>query len=196
MAKPIRRATLRRALERLLRADAHGLHGDVSWTARPERFGQVAHAEDETDVRVLLAEDNVVNQKVALRMLERLGYRTQVAANGVEALELLRAGAYALVFMDVQMPEMDGLEVTRQLRALPIEQPWVVAMTANAMHRDRGICMEAGMDDYLAKPVRLEALHEVLQRFERQRTPGNELDWNPGWTTAKSADRPNPGPPV
>ena len=117
-------------------------------------------------LRVLLAEDNVVNQRVAGLLLERLGYRYDVVSNGQEALDALHDRPYDVVLMDMQMPVMDGLEATRRLRAdLPAErQPRVVAMTANALAEDREACLTAGMDDYLAKPVRREELAVALGR--------------------------------
>ena len=120
-------------------------------------------------LRVLLAEDNAVNQKVALSFLDRLGYRADVAASGLEALEAVRREAYDVVLMDVQMPEMDGLEATRRIRALlPAEQgPWIVALTASAMTGDAERCTAAGMNDYLSKPVRIEELGAALRRAPR-----------------------------
>jgi PAS domain S-box-containing protein len=117
-------------------------------------------------LRILLAEDNVVNQKVALRTLERLGYRAEVAANGLEVLEALARQRYDVVLMDVQMPELDGLEATRRIRGslAPADQPRVIAMTANAMQGDREQCLAAGMDDYISKPVRAEDLIAALER--------------------------------
>ncbi len=119
-------------------------------------------------LRILLAEDNVVNQKLALRLLERMGYRADVAANGLEALAALRRQSYDVVLMDVQMPEMDGLEATRTIcREWPPEQrPRIVAMTANVMKEDREACVEAGMDDYLGKPIRVEELVDALMRCQ------------------------------
>ena len=116
--------------------------------------------------RILLAEDNRVNQKVALRMLERLGYRADVAADGQEVLAALERVRYDVILMDVQMPEMDGLEATRQIGARyeASARPRIIAMTANAMAGDRERCLAAGMDDYLSKPVRLKALDEALRR--------------------------------
>ncbi len=115
--------------------------------------------------RILLAEDNSTNQKLALALLERLGYRADVAANGLEALQALERQSYEVVLMDIQMPEMDGLEATRRLRSqfLAGQQPYVVAMTANAMQGDREMSLKAGMDDYISKPIRIEELVRVLR---------------------------------
>jgi signal transduction histidine kinase/DNA-binding response OmpR family regulator len=117
-------------------------------------------------LHVLLAEDNVVNQKVALRMLERLGYRAEVAANGVEVLAALERQPFDVVLLDVHMPEMDGLEAARHICARwPRDRrPRLVALTANAMDGDREACLEAGMDDYVTKPVRMETLAAALGR--------------------------------
>ncbi len=130
------------------------------------------HMADELPLRILLAEDNLVNQKVAVRMLERLGYRVDVVANGLEAVDAFTRRDYDVVFMDVQMPEMDGLEATRWIRRkLPPErQPYVIAMTANAMEGDRDLCLNAGMDDYVSKPVRVDELVQALQRLASKRS--------------------------
>jgi PAS domain S-box-containing protein len=116
--------------------------------------------------RVLLAEDNIVNQKVALMMLDRLGYRADVAGNGLEVLQALQRQRYHIVLMDVQMPELDGLEATRRIRGdIPADQqPYIIAMTANAFAEDRDRCIQAGMDDYVSKPVRKDILQAALQR--------------------------------
>jgi PAS domain S-box-containing protein len=122
-------------------------------------------------LRILLAEDYVVNQKLALRLLAQMGYRADVAANGLEAIQALERQPYDVILMDVQMPEMDGLEATRAIRARwrAAEQqdrprPRIIAMTANAMQGDREICLEAGMDDYVSKPIRVEELIQALSR--------------------------------
>jgi PAS domain S-box-containing protein len=117
--------------------------------------------------RILLAEDNVVNQKVALHMLARLGYRADIAANGIEALAAVRRRHYDIVLMDVQMPDMDGLEATkRMVKEFPSrkDRPWIIALTANAMQGDRELCLHAGMDDYISKPLRLTELSSSLER--------------------------------
>jgi signal transduction histidine kinase/CheY-like chemotaxis protein len=117
-------------------------------------------------LRLLLAEDNVVNQKVLIRMFERLGYRADVAADGNEAVDAVRRQHYDVVFMDVQMPQLDGVEATRRIRNdLPSdEQPHIVAMTAHALSGAREEFLDAGMDDYLSKPVKVDDLVAVLQR--------------------------------
>jgi CheY-like chemotaxis protein len=114
--------------------------------------------------RVLLAEDNSVNQKVALHMLARLGYRADLAADGREVLEAVRRQPYDIILMDVHMPEMDGLEATRRLRANPPEagRPWIIALTAGVMQSDREGCLDAGMDDFITKPIKLAELAAAL----------------------------------
>ena len=125
-------------------------------------------------LRILLAEDNFVNQKVAMRTLQRLGYQVDVADNGLAAIDACHQRAYDLILMDVQMPEMDGLEATRDIRAhFPQEQqPMIVAMTADALMETRQACLEAGMDGYISKPVDLDDLTRVLQDCQtRAHTP-------------------------
>jgi signal transduction histidine kinase/CheY-like chemotaxis protein/HPt (histidine-containing phosphotransfer) domain-containing protein len=115
-------------------------------------------------LRILLADDNATNQKLALHLLARMGYQADVAATGVEALEALRRQPYDVVLMDVQMPEMDGLEATRTIRRdWPADQrPYIIAMTANVTAQDREMGLAAGMDDYMSKPIRVEELVKAL----------------------------------
>jgi CheY-like chemotaxis protein len=122
------------------------------------------HVALQRPLRILLAEDNVVNQKVALLILRKLGYEADVAADGLEVLDALHRQPYDLILMDIQMPEMDGIETTRQIRRSKIlaQQPRIVAMTANAMQGDRAQYLAAGMDDYVSKPMRIQDLLAVL----------------------------------
>ena len=116
-------------------------------------------------LKILLAEDNVVNQKVALKILDRMGYRADVASNGKEAVEAVKRQPYDLVLMDVQMPEMDGLEATTRIREQDREnRPWIIALTANALQGDKERYLGVGMDDYLSKPIKVEELAIALTR--------------------------------
>ncbi len=169
--KPVRQSQLYDAL-----ATVMGEPVEEGEAARPESEPQLVtrHSIKEAEVRsrgrVLVAEDNQVNQKVAVKMLEKLGYRADVAANGQEAVEALSRIPYSAVLMDVQMPEMDGYEATAEVRKREDEgangrRTPIIAMTANAMQGDREKALEAGMDDYVAKPVKPEELGEVLERW-------------------------------
>jgi CheY-like chemotaxis protein len=132
--------------------------------AQPPEFD--AHMGQHWPLRILLAEDNATNQKLALRLLARMGYRADVVANGLEVLQALKRQVYDVVLMDIQMPELDGLEATRRIRReWPAgQQPHVIAMTANAMQGDREMCLAAGMDGYVSKPIRVEALVSALSQ--------------------------------
>ncbi len=117
-------------------------------------------------LRILLAEDNLVNQKVALLMLKKLGYDADVVANGLEVIEALQRQTYDLILMDVQMPEMDGLDATKWIIQNLTQKPYIIAMTANAMLGDRQKCLDAGMNDYITKPVTLELLKKALIKIQ------------------------------
>jgi GAF domain-containing protein/CheY-like chemotaxis protein len=159
LMKPMRQSQLFDALVGVL------LHDVPERPAAPVKPGMDPGMAARHPLRILLAEDNVVNQKLALRLLQQLGYRADLAANGIEALESVARQVYDLVLMDVQMPEMDGLEATRRIVARwdAAVRPRIVAMTANAMQGDREMCLDAGMDDYLTKPIRVGQLVEALE---------------------------------
>jgi len=125
----------------------------------------LSHADIDRTLRILLAEDNVVNQKVTQKMLSKLGYRATVVANGIEVLQALENQHYDVILMDVQMPEIDGLEATRAIRQRWKDGPKIIAMTASALKGDREMCLAAGMDDYISKPVRMEDLARKLSRY-------------------------------
>jgi signal transduction histidine kinase/CheY-like chemotaxis protein len=132
---------------------------------KTEPSAAAAFEADETQpLRILVAEDNIINRKVAIKLLEKLNCRADIAANGLEVMESLEKARYDLIFMDCQMPEMDGLEAARRIRALGNghSQIRIVAMTANAMQGDRERCLEAGMNDYIAKPVKLDDLRRAV----------------------------------
>jgi len=114
-------------------------------------------------MNILIAEDNVVNQKLAAHILIKMGYAPDLAINGHEAINALIGKKYDMIFMDVQMPDMDGLEATRFIRENMEHQPIIIAMTANAMPEDREVCLKAGMDGYLSKPMKIADIMEVLE---------------------------------
>ncbi|MCP4544547.1 MAG: response regulator [Chloroflexi bacterium] len=167
LTKPIKAAQLHYTLVDVFAQDEHSkepMQRDESKSQFDAGMGE------RLPLRILLAEDNAVNQKLALRLLERMGYRADVAGNGLEAIEALRRQPYDVVLMDVQMPELDGLEATRRIRRLSSEalgadeQPRIIAMTASAMQEDREKCLAAGMDDFVSKPVQVEELVRALNK--------------------------------
>lgn len=138
-------------------------------------------------LRILVAEDNLVNQRVALGFLGKYGYRADVAGNGVEVLEALARQAYDLILMDINMPEMDGLKTTEMIRVqTAIAQPYIIAMTANAMYEDRKRCLDAGMNDYISKPIRMSDLSAAIQRVHAA-TQGVEQGGEDGLGAGSSA---------
>jgi GAF domain-containing protein/DNA-binding response OmpR family regulator len=160
LAKPIRQSHLFDTLVSLLAHDTLAKPAAAA-AAKPQIDPTMAAHHP---LRILLAEDNAVNQKLAMRLLQQMGYRADLASNGIEAVESVKRQAYDVVLMDVQMPELDGLDATRQICKLleAPQRPRIVAMTANAMQGDREMCMAAGMDDYLTKPIRVDRLVEAL----------------------------------
>jgi two-component system, sensor histidine kinase and response regulator len=178
--KPLHPDKLRSTLARVLAATRH-VNGATTVVAD----SPVKPAHD-SNARILVAEDNPVNQKVTLLQLRSLGYAADLATNGREAIEAIRRKPYALILMDAQMPEMDGMEATRRIRAAQAagdpqipRSVRIVAMTANAMAGDREACITAGMDDYLAKPVKPDALREILTHYL---APAESKDSRPACT--------------
>jgi len=167
LAKPLRQSQLFNMLVGLLASGAEAAPRPAAAAAKPRMDAGMAARHP---LRILLAEDNVVNQKLALRLLQQLGYRADLASNGIEAIECVERQPYDVVLMDVQMPEMDGLEASRRITTKwqPHERPRIVAMTANAMQGDREECLAAGMDDYVTKPIRVDALVAALQGVTRR----------------------------
>jgi signal transduction histidine kinase/HPt (histidine-containing phosphotransfer) domain-containing protein len=159
--KPIRPAQL---LEVLCRALSVQLQREKKAPAAPMLDAHLGHR---LPLRLLLADDNPINQKVGLSVLHKLGYHADVATNGVEVLKALEEKAYDILFLDVQMPEMDGLEAARQIcqRWTAEKRPRIIAMTGNALIGDREKCLQAGMDDYISKPVRVAELQSAIERW-------------------------------
>jgi signal transduction histidine kinase/DNA-binding response OmpR family regulator len=168
LSKPVKHNALCDALLHSLDASAD----DLSSRSKPSMPQTIEPLPlNHPELRVLVAEDNLVNQKVILQLLKRLGHNADIANNGVEVLNYLQHHACDIVLMDVQMPEMDGLAATREIRQqIPIEQqPYVIALTANATQGDREVCLQAGMDNYLSKPIRMDALSAILQQYQTVR---------------------------
>jgi CheY-like chemotaxis protein len=138
-----------------------------------QKISTIAPADRATRIRILVAEDNVVNQKVVLSMLNKIGLRADIAANGLEVIQALERQRYDVILMDVEMPEMDGFEATYLIaKKWPnaAERPWIIALTANALDGTHEKCLEAGMNDYLSKPIRKEQLIQSLDRLPQQKT--------------------------
>ena len=167
LLKPIRQSELREAIARALGAkEQEGMLPLIT------RFSLQDGRDPSASLSVLLVEDNAVNQRLAARLLEKRGHRVVVAANGREALAALEQGAFDLVFMDVQMPEMDGLEATAAIRKkeqLSGKHQPVIALTAHAMKGDQERCEAAGMDGYLSKPIRPQELDAILKDYLARR---------------------------
>ncbi|MEL6134740.1 MAG: response regulator, partial [Bacteroidota bacterium] len=167
--KPIHHVKLLSYIEQALRRAEEPM---LMQRLLPVYTQQVPEAENAMPpLKILLAEDNKINQKVASRMMNRIGYEMDIVPNGQEALQAASTNRYDLIFMDMQMPIMDGLEATQEIRKQHhIEQPVIIAMTANALAGDRARCIKAGMDDYIAKPVKPEYLRKMLNKWFVQKT--------------------------
>ena len=197
LGKPIKPAQLQAALLRLL--------SGAQPAPRPAPTGSRMDASmaGRLPLRILLVDDNLINQKVAVRLLQQLGYKADIANNGLEAVQAVERKPYDVVFMDVQMPTLDGLEATRRIRTsqkdaasgTPLAQSIVIiAMTANAMHGDREKCVAAGMDDYIPKPVRPETLQQMIERYAPRATPATPAAEGPAPELTVLPDA--PAPPV
>ncbi len=164
LTKPARRSVLLRTLSRIL-----GAKEEIQeHPAEQKLVTQYSLREElKQSVRILLAEDNPVNQKLALVMLSKAGYKVTVVTNGRLAVEALVAAPedFDTILMDIQMPEMDGYEVTRQIRRHGFTDIPIIAMTANAMKGDKELCLDAGMNDYVTKPIKREVVFQILERW-------------------------------
>ena len=176
LTKPIRQSQLHECLSLVLAASSGTVSTGLKPTASIITRHSLSEVQAQSKGRILVAEDNPVNQKVAVKMIEKLGYRVDVAGNGREAVEASGRIPYDLVFMDCQMPDMDGFEAARTIRTHErgVRHIPIVAMTANAMQEDRQRCLEAGMDDYLSKPISSKSLADTLNRWLSQDTASSE----------------------
>ena len=157
LTKPVKQQQLCRTLQMVLQQVSEVMHPEPEKTSLLQDGFAAIHP-----FNILVAEDNQINQKLIMRILGKLGYTPMLAQNGLEVLSLLELHPFDLILMDIQMPEMDGLEATRSIRSAHIHQPVIVAMTANAMNEDREMCLRAGMNDYLPKPLQIESLLKML----------------------------------
>jgi CheY-like chemotaxis protein len=194
LSTPIKTATLHSTLTGLLHPDrvraTRSYQGVESTASDPEKH----------DLRILLADDNAINQQVGRLILESIGYHADLAGNGVEVLDALQRQPYDVILMDVHMPEMDGWEASRRIRReLPAEsQPRIIAMTAGILEEEKQKCLEAGMDDFVSKPVRSEELKRALEKKTSQKKKGaapeppqDEPDFDPEvLAVLRSANRP------
>ena len=169
LTKPLKPSALYDALAGIFGKDAASPAVKSEAASQPGRSAIDSDLGRRHPLRILLAEDNAVNQKLALRILEQMGYRADVASNGIEAIQSIERQTYDVILMDVQMPDMDGLDATRHIRKLTdVSQPHIVAMTANALEGDREACLAAGMNDYVSKPIRVHELVQALLKAERK----------------------------
>ncbi|MFP4122343.1 MAG: response regulator [Coleofasciculus sp.] len=166
LPKPIKLGQLYNTLTKVLVKQATSIE---SKSASPK--SEDSPLAQQLPLRILLAEDNLVNQKVELLLLKRLGYQADLVSNGQEVLEALSRQSYDVILMDVQMPEMDGLTATRHICKNYSQRPWIVALTANAMQEDRETCLKAGMDDYISKPIRQADLIRVFKTIPLRQVP-------------------------
>ena len=170
LTKPVRKSQLESCLSSVMRQGGLEVRNAISPSTLITRYS-LKDTQMRNYSRILVADDHTVNQQLAVVMLERLGYRVDVVGNGKEAVDAVIRLPYALVLMDCQMPEMDGYDATRKIRELENRRIPIIAMTANAMQGDREKCSEAGMDDYLAKPVKPEHIAQMLEKW----LPTNEV---------------------
>jgi CheY-like chemotaxis protein len=192
LVKPVKQSRLQEALVMAL-GKSSGLATSLLSMSTAASQSAPSPSRPQQSLRILLAEDNPVNQKVALRQLQSLGYLADVVANGQEVLDLLEQVKYDLIFMDCQMPVMDGYEATRRLRQRERgsgHHTVVIALTANAMHEDRERCLQAGMDDYLSKPVLKEDLERVINYWSRRIASSA-----PGAANGPTSEVASPAPP-
>ncbi|NER02322.1 MAG: response regulator, partial [Okeania sp. SIO3C4] len=167
ISKPVKQSTLLKTIVDIFATVKQTYH------TQPTKQVQINHKlAEHLPLKILLAEDNIINQEFAVAILEKMGYKIDVVNNGIDAIAACKNQNYDIIFMDVQMPEMDGLEATREIiKQLPSEtRPKIIAMTANAMEDDRDECLQAGMDDYVSKPIKIQLMQQMLEKWGTKHT--------------------------
>lgn len=167
LVKPIKTSQLYNTINRFIVKNTKKIYE----VARKKKSKYISNLSQLYPYRILLAEDNSINAKLAILMLEKLGYKSDFAGNGLEVIASLKRQNYDVILMDVQMPEMDGLEATKHIRKLKSlkKQPYIIAITANATYEDKQTCFQAGMDDYISKPIVVERLIEALKKIKHSK---------------------------
>ncbi|MCE1166177.1 MAG: response regulator, partial [Bacteroidetes bacterium] len=170
VSKPIKQAQLYKMLLNILSPSVEQPEQkkeNTRFASKPESVPSKKHLSEEIPLKILVAEDNIINQKLIVKILSQLGYQSDVVSNGIEAIDELKRVRYDLVFMDVQMPEMDGLDATKYIvqNWNSEERPFIIAMTANVMQGDKEKCLNAGMDDYLSKPVIIDDVQTIIKKW-------------------------------
>jgi CheY-like chemotaxis protein len=160
LTKPVKQNQLCKVILSELRRQGKAIEEEISHKSLLS-----PHFAERNPLKILIAEDNLINQKLTERVLSKLGYEPKIVSNGQEVIDEVDRNKYDLILMDVQMPEMDGLEATRIIRSTGKHQPVIIAITANVMQGDREECLEAGMDDYLSKPIKLDLLVSTLEKY-------------------------------
>jgi CheY-like chemotaxis protein len=170
LTKPIKQQELFKAVTTALKQTSKK---NLEPGAENQQHKLCASFAEEHPLDILVAEDNTVNQTVITMIMKKLGYTIDMVPDGLQAIEAIKRKPYHVILMDIQMPEMDGIEATRIIRNELSVQPVIVALTANAMLEDREICLQAGMDDYISKPIQIEKLTEVLKKWGEKITVSN-----------------------
>jgi CheY-like chemotaxis protein len=170
LLKPVKQQQLCNAIQSGLMSGKAASAEKTASTLLSEQFA------DKYPMSILIAEDNLINQKLITKVINKLGYDPLVVNNGNQVLETLAAESYDIILMDVQMPELDGLETTRIIRKSEFKQPYIIAMTASAMAEDKTAALEAGMNHFISKPISIQALVDVLEKSYVNKEVGNTVD--------------------
>jgi len=165
LTKPIKQHILNKQIVNELRRN-HSLAREVQPVANLRKLN--INFAKQYPLEILIAEDNIINQALITHVLNKMGYEPDIAQDGKETLDMVNSKPFDVILMDIQMPEIDGLEATRIIRRQLMKQPVIIAMTANAMQEDKEACLQAGMNDYISKPINLDEIMLLLQKYAEQ----------------------------